>query len=88
MNLETGNRLAAGIEFVNFKCITREKAELEKASKKHRQNFDPEKLAHKICAKKLKIVQKEAKLPKVLHKMQTTFKKRVQKLKDSTAVKN
>ena len=51
-------------------------------------NFEPEKLAHKICAKKLKIVQKMRKKKKLHKKMQKPYKKHVQKPKISTAVKN
>ena len=37
------------------------------------QNFGSEKLAHLICAKKLKSVQKQAKLPKIPQKNAKTF---------------
>ena len=31
--------------------IVHKKAEMEKVTKQHQHNFEPEKLAHKICAK-------------------------------------
>ena len=40
----------------------------KKLTKQHRQNFEPEKLAHKMCAKKFKIVQKQANIPKLAKK--------------------
>ena len=44
-------------------------------------NFEPKKLAHKICAKKLKIVQNEQKFQKFHTKMQKPFIKLMQKQK-------
>ena len=61
-------------------CLTITRPEMEKAYKKHRPNFGPEKLAHKICVK----ISKNAKncIKKFI------FLKRVQTLKISTTKKN
>ena len=41
----------------------------KKFTKQHRQNFETEKLAHKICAKKeQRCAQKQAKMPKIAPK--------------------
>ena len=53
------------------------------------QNFEAEKLAHKICAKKAKNHAKISKIVKIsTQKMQKPYKKCVVKQKISTAVKN
>ena len=37
---------------------------MKKLTKQHRQNFEPEKLTHKICANKIQHCEKQAKMPK------------------------
>ena len=63
--------------------------EMEKLTKQHTQNFESEKIAHKICAKNTQNHAKLAKTPKISQKRQKTFNKtRAKKPQISTAVKN
>ena len=48
-------------------------SEMEKAYKIALNYFEREKLAHKTCAKKLKIMQKRAKKPKIAQKCKKKF---------------
>ena len=61
---------------------------MEKAYKIAYQNFETEKLKHKICAKNAQNCAKLAKRAKIAQKSPKTFKKRAKKKKNSTAVKN
>ena len=62
---------------------------MEKAYKIAQAKLWPWKIStQNMCKKKLKISQHFVKMPKNAQKMQKTFKKRVQKQKINTAVKN
>ena len=57
-------------------------------TKYHTQNFEAEKLAHKICSKNAQNRAKLAKIPKIAQKSPKTCNTTCEKPKFSTAVKN
>ena len=60
----------------------------KKLTKKHTQNFESEKLAHKICTKNAQNRAKLAKMPKIAQEGKPFNKTREKNTKISTAVKN